>query len=85
MISNSIPNLDAEQAEVMLRQQLGGKIRELHVVLRPEGVVLQGSAVSYYGKQLAQHFAHQLIGRPVLANEIAVCWISPASGEDEEQ
>jgi hypothetical protein len=85
MIRNPIPNLEAEQAEVILRQQLGGRVRELHVVLGSEGVVLQGSAVSYYAKQLAQHFAHKLIGRPVLANEIAVSGVPPASGEDDER
>jgi hypothetical protein len=77
----STPN--AEQAEAVLRQRLCGRVRELHVVIRAEGVVLRGAAANYYGKQLAQHFAHKLLGLSVLANEIEVRSISSPPPEDD--
>ncbi len=61
-----------EQAEAVLRQRLCGRVRELKVVIRAEGIVLRGAAANYYGKQMAQHFAHQLLGLPIAANEIEV-------------
>jgi hypothetical protein len=76
----STPN--AEQAEAVLRQRLCGRVRELHVVIGAEGVVLRGAAANYYGKQLAQHLAHQLLRLPIAANEIEVRSLS-ARGPDE--
>jgi hypothetical protein len=62
----------AEQAEAVLRQRLHGQFQELRVLVRAEGVILQGRVVSYYAKQLAQHAAHKLMGLPIAANEIEV-------------
>ena len=63
---------NAEQAEAVLRQRLCGRVRELRVVIGAEGVVLRGAAANYYGKQMAQHLAHQLLRLPIAANEIEV-------------
>lgn len=72
----------AEQAEAILRQRLRAYIRELRVPVHAEGVVLQGAAVSYYGKQLVQHVAHELFRLPIVANEIEIRSISSPSPED---
>jgi hypothetical protein len=82
MSTDAVPPPGAEEAEVILRQRLRGQFRELRVLVRPEGVVLQGSAVSYYSKQLAQHHAHKLFKLPILANEIEVCWQLSQRQED---
>ncbi len=62
----------AEQVEAMLRQRLCGRVRQLRVLVRVDGVVLQGATANYYGKQLAQHYAHKLLRLPIVANEIEV-------------
>jgi len=65
-----------EQAEAILKQRLRGRVRELRVLVRADGVVLRGAAANYYGKQMAQHMAHQLLRLPIVANEIEVRSIS---------
>ena len=62
-----------EQAEGVLRERLASRVWGLRVLLCPEGVVLQGYTTTYYGKQLAQHAAMQVLGLPIRANEIEVC------------
>jgi len=69
-------------AEAALRQRLCGRVRELRVVIRAEGVVLRGASANYYGKQLAQHLAHQLFRLPIFANEIQVHSISNPPADD---
>jgi hypothetical protein len=66
------PNSAAEQAEALLKQQLGARVSCLRVLMHEKGVVLRGCAFSYYVKQLAQHAAMQTLGLPVFANEIEV-------------
>lgn len=58
--------------EMHLQARLGSRIRHLRVVCRTEGVVLQGSAPTYYAKQLAQHSVMEITDLPILANEIEV-------------
>jgi hypothetical protein len=41
--------------------------------VRTDGVILQGSALTYYAKQLAQHAIMVAIQLPILANDIEVC------------
>ena len=59
--------------ETHLQIRLGSRVRQLRVVCRSEGVVLQGSASTYYVKQLAQHLVMEIADLPILANEIEVC------------
>ena len=67
-------NSEAEtRIESHLRSRLGSRVRHLRVVCRTTGVVLQGSARTYYAKQLAQHLVMELANLPILANEIEVC------------
>jgi hypothetical protein len=61
-----------EELEVLLHSRLGGRVRELRVVLRPDGMILQGHADTYHAKQLAQHAAMELAHAPILANDIEV-------------
>jgi hypothetical protein len=61
-----------EHLEALLQRRLGNRVRDLRVQLRSAGVVLQGRAATYHAKQLAQHAAMELIGVPILANDIEV-------------
>jgi hypothetical protein len=72
MSNEAIPVPSAEQAEAILCKRLRGQVLELLVQVREEGIVLQGCAASYYGKQMAQHLAHELLKKPILANQIEV-------------
>jgi hypothetical protein len=63
----------AEFLESQIQRRLGGQVRDLHVLLREDGVILQGRSATYHAKQLAQHAAMELAGVHVLANDIEVC------------
>ncbi len=45
-----IPNL-----ERIVRRRLNGRVREFRLLLEDNGLILQGYAVTFYAKQLAQH------------------------------
>jgi hypothetical protein len=62
-----IDRLTAE-TEAMLRGRLSG----LRIELRAGGVVLRGTARSFYAKQLAQHAVMNSTDLPIVRNEIEV-------------
>jgi hypothetical protein len=59
--------------ETHVQARLGSRVRSLRVVCRKNGIILQGSAYTYYAKQLAQHSVMEITDLPILANEIEVC------------
>ena len=61
-----------------VNRQLYGRLHYFKVDPREDGIVLLGSAPSFYIKQLALHAARQLSPVPILSNEIAVDprWLS---------
>jgi hypothetical protein len=61
-----------ESLEVLIQRRLGGRIRDLRVIARDKGIVLQGRTSTYHSKQLAQHAAMEISGLPILANNIDV-------------
>jgi hypothetical protein len=60
------------EIEAQLRGQLRGRINQLRVVVREDGLVLRGSSRTYHAKQLAQHGLMQATTVPLVANEIEV-------------
>lgn len=62
-----------ERLEALMQRRLGSRVRDLRVVVRPGGLILQGRAATYHAKQLAQHAAMELASVPILANDIEVC------------
>ena len=56
----------------LVRRRLAGRIRDFRLVLRENGIVMQGRACSYYGKQLAQHEVLRVVNVARLVNEIEV-------------
>jgi hypothetical protein len=61
-----------ENLESLIERRLGNRVRDLRVVVRPTGLILQGRAVTYHAKQLAQHAAMEQATLPILSNEIEV-------------
>jgi hypothetical protein len=61
-----------EELEEYLRQQLRGRVREVRAVWRDGKVVVHGTALSYYAKQLAQHLALPLLEGAPFVNELEV-------------
>jgi hypothetical protein len=66
-------SLPKEQLESLLQRRLGNRVRDLNLLVRPEGVVLRGRSATYHAKQLAQHAVMELCPLPLLANDIEVC------------
>jgi hypothetical protein len=58
----------ATRAGAMLR----GRVKGLRIEVRGGGVVLRGTASSFYGKQLAQHAVMTGTSLPIVRNEIEV-------------
>ena len=65
-----------ERLESLVSRRFGSRIRDLRVVFRPEGLILQGRTDTYHVKQLAQQAAMTTIDVPILANEIEVHYSS---------
>jgi hypothetical protein len=61
-----------DRLEGVVQRRLGNRVRELRLVVRDNGVILQGRASTYHAKQLAQHAAMELVPLPILANDIDV-------------
>jgi hypothetical protein len=66
------PSENLGQLLARVQQSLFGRVRNLRLVLDNEGLVLQGQALTYYVKQLAQHAVMTAIALPILRNEINV-------------
>jgi hypothetical protein len=71
MIAEALPSR-AEQVEAQVLSRLGGRIRDLQVVVRDDGLILKGRAPTYHAKQLAQHAVLEIGWLPLLANDIEV-------------
>ena len=63
---------EEERLESMMLRRLGNRIRDLRVLLLPNGLILQGRTATYHAKQVAQHAAMELADLPILAKEIVV-------------
>jgi hypothetical protein len=61
-----------EGLETLVRDRVGNRVRDLRIILRADGLVLEGRAATYHAKQLAQHVAMELSPVPILANDIRV-------------
>jgi osmotically-inducible protein OsmY len=83
MSNPATPNWNTEQATAALKQRLGRQVWDLRVLIHEGHVVLQGFAVTYYAKQLAQHAALEVIGLPIKTNEIEVRVVRPTPAVDE--
>ena len=63
--------LTSEKAQSVLRTSQRYALRQLSVILKPEGVVLLGQVKSYYDKQQAQEAVRAVCDLPLI-NQIDV-------------
>ena len=63
---------EEERLESLLMRRLGSRIRDLRVIVLPDGLILQGRTSTYHAKQIAQHTAMEVADMAILANEIEV-------------
>ena len=75
----------ANQIELFIRQRIGSQVRGLRVVREGLGLVLDGWALTYYAKQLAQEIARQAAQLPIVANRIAVRTSAASDLEQQDQ
>jgi len=61
-----------ECLESLLQRRLAGRVRDLRVDVRPNGLVLHGRAATYHAKQIAQQVVMEMVPVPLLANDIEV-------------
>jgi hypothetical protein len=71
-MSEATSSMEIDRLELHLRVRLSGRVRDLQVLGRDNGLVLQGRSRTYYGKQLAQHAVMEATALPIVANEIEV-------------
>jgi hypothetical protein len=64
---------DIERLESAVRRQLSGRVRNFRLLVKDDGLILRGDAITYHAKQLAQHAILEAAPLPIRANEIAVC------------
>ena len=63
---------EINRIENSLQCHLSGRVHDLRLVPRGDGLVLRGRAHTYYARQLAQQSVLAATQRPLLANEIEV-------------
>lgn len=62
----------ASHVEGHILNRLTGRLRNLEVIVRDEGLIIRGYSRTYHAKQLAQHAAAEVSPLPIVANEIEV-------------
>ncbi len=65
-------DVESLRLESLIRRRSYGRVRDLRLEMRREGLILRGRATSYYVKQLAQQAVLEAGEPPLLANEIEV-------------
>jgi osmotically-inducible protein OsmY len=66
------PGEIAAEIEAQILSRLGGRGSDLRVIVRGDGLALQGQARTQHARQLAQHVAMEATALPIVANEIRV-------------
>ena len=71
-VAAAFEEIHSEFLELQIQRRLRGRVRDLCVLVRQDGVILRGWATTYHAKQLAQHAAMELGEAPIVANDIEV-------------
>ncbi len=72
MNSEYMSEPSVEQLAGLVQRRLHGQVRDLRLLLRDQGLIVQGQTSTYYAKQLAQQAVMEITGLAILANEIEV-------------
>lgn len=62
-----------DELETRLQGVLQWRVRDFHLSIRDDGLVLFGQAHTYYDRQFAQHAVMKESDLPIVANEIEIC------------
>jgi hypothetical protein len=68
----SVPPDDIDRIEAHVETQLSGRVRNLHIELHENGLVIRGQTHTYFAKQLAQASVMHATSLPIAANLIEV-------------
>lgn len=63
---------EVDQVAAHVHSRLSGRVHDLRLLLRDDGLVLRGRAHTYHAKQLAQHAVMEAAKLPLVSNEIEV-------------
>ena len=63
---------ELEHLETHVQSRLTGRVRNFRLVVCGKGLILKGSARTYYAKQLAQQAVMEVTALRIVANEIEV-------------
>jgi hypothetical protein len=63
---------ELEKLELHVQCRLNGRVRDLRILSRDDGLVIKGWTTTYYAKQLAQQAVMEATPTPIVANEIEV-------------
>jgi hypothetical protein len=61
-----------EELEIHLQSELDGRVHEVSLAYRDDGIVLSGVTHTYLDRQLAQQVLENATELPIVANEIEV-------------
>lgn len=70
--SDALPSDRLVELETRVRCALGGRVRDFRLTVRDGCLILHGHTHTYYAKQLAQQAVMEVVGIPILVNEIDV-------------
>jgi hypothetical protein len=71
---------EVDQLLASVQRELFGRVGDLRIVIKDDGLVLRGRAYTCYAKQLAQQAVMKATDLPLLANHIEVLSALPAKG-----
>ena len=63
---------EIDRLEITVQRRLSGRVCGFRLLVHPDGLILQGRAVTYHAKQLAQHAVMAATRLTISANEIEV-------------
>ncbi len=72
MIDETPTPEDIAKLEAAVGRRLGGQVRMLEISFENGGIVLRGVSLTYYAKQLAQHYAMESTDLAIRTNDIEV-------------
>lgn len=72
LLSPTLSDAALVELAIAIRQRHRGLLPVLRLTAEADGVVLDGIAANFYGKQMALHEVQSIAGLTVLANRITV-------------
>lgn len=70
-LANQLPSQLAA-VEGGIAREFSQRLREFHIAIRSEGLVLEGRTKTYFMKQIVQEAVVRAINLPIVANQISV-------------